>query len=70
MSSNSYTTISAKNKLWDILTTTARLLSDEGVIYWCDDCLEYHVNYCAETLDKYEIDEINTLIKDYGNGEG
>lgn len=67
MNSNSYTTISAKNKLWDVLTGTARLLSDEGAIYWCGDCSEYHVNYCNETLDKYEIVELSTLIKDYGN---
>lgn len=67
MNSNSFTTITARNKLWDVLTSTARLLSDEGAIFWCDDCSEYHVNSCNETLDRYEIEEVNTLIRDYGN---
>jgi len=67
VNSNSFTTITARNKLWDVPTNVARLLNDEGLIYWCDDCLEYHVNSCMETLDKYEIDEVNMLIRDYSN---
>jgi len=68
MNSKTAMAIGARNYQWAISSKVANALESDGLIFWCDYCLEYHVNDCDETLSNQEAKVIDARIVEIEKG--